>query len=167
YGTALRAAALFSNERAVYLLIERGANVNSLGWLYGSTLLVATLNALRGYKKVVRLLIKRDLRANINTQGGYYGTSLLAAINKGSLRTARLLIDSGADINVRGRVWGDTALQVVAYRGKEKFVPLLLDQGADINAYSGQYGTTLQAAAYNRHSLVMQLLVDRGANVNA
>jgi ankyrin repeat protein len=56
------------------LLLDKGADVNAQGGLYGNALYAASIN---GNLKVMQLLL--DEGANINAQDGYYGNALQAA----------------------------------------------------------------------------------------
>ncbi|PVH72616.1 hypothetical protein DL98DRAFT_432865, partial [Cadophora sp. DSE1049] len=64
-----------------------------------------------------------------------YGNALQAAINEGQEAVAKLLLDSGADVNAQGGHYGNV-LQVAAWKGSEAVVKVLLDSEADVNAQS-------------------------------
>ena len=180
YGTALAAAAYQGKHQIVSLLLDRGADINTIGGRYGTSLGAAIYagkeenvflllgrganitNALgaaksRGKEKLVLLL---DQEAVIN------GTTLAKAAYKGKHFLVSSLLDRGADINA---VWGGygTALAAAAYQGNLQIALLLLDRGADINAVGGEYGTALAVAAYRAKEKFMSLLLDRGADINA
>ncbi|KAF8507549.1 ankyrin repeat-containing domain protein, partial [Gautieria morchelliformis] len=56
YGTALQVAASRDNTGIVQLLLEHGADVNSVGWTYGTALQTAVS---RGNTEIVQLLLKQ------------------------------------------------------------------------------------------------------------
>jgi ankyrin repeat protein len=142
-------------------LLDKGADVNAQGGLYGNALQAASS---RGHETVVRLLL--DKGADVNVQGGHFGNALQAASERGHEAVVRLLLDKGADVNAQGGEYGN-ALQAASSEGYETVVRLLLDKGADVNAQGGFYGNALQAASSEGHETVVRLLLDKGADVNA
>jgi ankyrin repeat protein len=143
------------------LLLERGADVNAQGGVYGNALQAASRE---GYEAVVRLLV--DKGADVNAQGGEYGNALQVASSGGHEAVVQLLLDKGADVNAQGGEYGN-ALQAASWRGREAVVRLLVDKGADVNAQGGWYGNALQAASSDGNEKIVKLLVDKGADVNA
>lgn len=97
------------------------------------------------------------------------GLSLLSlAARSGKIAIVQLLLDNGADVNVRIGGRCGSALAVAAHERKKAIVQLLLDNSADVNAkLSGSYGSALAAAAYGGDEAIVQLLLDNGADVNA
>lgn len=83
----------------------------------------------------------------------------------GLLGPARLILESGSDVNAKGG-HQFTALQAAAAGGHEQIVQLLLAMGADVNLQGGTCGTALNAAAYNAHKEVVRLLVAAGTDIN-
>ncbi|EEP79334.1 predicted protein [Uncinocarpus reesii 1704] len=77
-----------------------------------------------------------------------------------------LLLESGADVNAQGGIYGN-ALQIASQSGEKEIVQLLLDSGADVNAQGGRYGNALQIASLNDNKEIVQLLLEHGADVNA
>ena len=148
-------------EKIVWLLLERGANVNTVRGQYGTALAAAVYG---GEEKIVRLLLDRG--ADINMAGGKYETALAVAAYCGKIDILSLLLDRGADVNMVGGGLYGTALAAAAYYGQIDIVRLLLDRGADINTVGGEYGTALTAAAFQENMDIMRLLLHRGANVN-
>lgn len=140
-------------------LLEKGADINAQGGLYGTALQAASLD--RDSSIVQRLLEKE---ANVNAQGGLYGTALQAASVHGPDSTIQLLLEKEADVNAQGGKYGN-ALQAACYRGYDSIVRQLLEKGADVNAQGGTYGNALQAACYRGHSSIVQQLLEEGADV--
>ena len=57
---------------------------------------------------------------------------LLGAYN-GNTEVVKLLLEKGADVNVKRADDGTTALWIASYEGKTEVVKLLLEKGADVN----------------------------------
>ena len=145
----------------VRLLLENGADANSVGGYYGNPLQAA---ALRGHEQIVQLLLSYG--ADVNSQGGEYGNALQAAFVGNHEHLISLLIEHGADVNAQGGYYGN-ALQAALTRSLPEYVPKLIEMGADVNAQGGQFGNALQAASRYWHGKAVELLVERGADVNA
>ncbi|WP_276484025.1 ankyrin repeat domain-containing protein [Paraflavitalea pollutisoli] len=87
--------------------------------------------------------IRQHLAAgtDINTRDVYGGSSpLISACLFGKSAIAQLLIDAGADINLRNND-GSTALHTAAFFGRPDLVALLLKKGAD-KKVKNRYGQT-------------------------
>ena len=161
FGSALEAACCYGKIEAVFLLLEKGADVNMQGGPYGSALHAACFN---GEIEVVLLLLEKG--ADVNVQGDYYSSALHAACFNGETEIVLLLLEKGANINMQGGRFG-SALQASCLVGDMKLVLLLLEKGADVNVQGGQYGSALEAACYSGHTEVMLLLLEKGVDVNS
>src|SRR5262245_7486589 len=125
-----------------------------------------------------------SFNALIGKQGGL--TALHFAARQGAARTARALLDAGADVNVKTVADGTTPLVIAAINGQFDVAKELLDRGANPNL-SADNGMTALYAAVNvewaprsfypqpRAQLQQQLsyldlmkaLLDNGADPNA
>ena len=159
--TLLHIAAEEGKDQVVRMLLDKGADVNAQGGLYGNALQAASYG---GYDRVVQILL--DKGADVNAQGGEYGNALYTASRGGHDQVVQILLDKGADINAQGGLYGN-ALQAASSEGHNQVVQILLDKGADINAQGGHYGNALQAASAGDCDRVVQMLLDKGADVNA
>jgi len=97
-----------------------------------------------------------------------FRNALQAASGHGNKEMVQLLLDSGANVNVKCGLFGN-ALQCASLReGNKEIVQLLLDKGADVNAEGGAWGNALNAAAaaggHASKKEIIQLLLDNGAN---
>ena len=72
-------------------------------------------------------------------------TALIWASSRGHRETASLLLDRGADINLKNND-GETALMEASSSGHTEIVSLLLDRGADVNVKDNDGGTALVRA---------------------
>lgn len=96
--------------------------------------------------------------------GGYYGTPLNAAAARNEPELMEILLDKGADPNIRGNRQGWTALQLACLYNRREPFNILLEHDPDVNAH-GPYGTPLQAAAYSGAKPLVRKLLRRGADL--
>jgi uncharacterized protein len=143
--TALTHAALTGSPEALKILLDAGADVNTNG-NHGTPLILA---AFLGHYECVRILLDRGADINAQTDEGETGLMLLVAytenakpnnkeIIKGKmlssimgidrLKTAKLLLDKGADVNVKNKK-GKTASMLAEEKGNPQMVELLKQAG--------------------------------------
>ncbi len=95
------------------------------------------------------------------------GSALNHAVSCNDLELVRLLLDSGADIDMPGDVMGESPLMYAAFLGRTQMVAYLLERGADVHYVIPDYeipnpgGTALDMAS--GHPEVHRLLVAAGA----
>ena len=93
---------------------------------------------------------------------------LVGAAVHGHESTLKLLLDSGADIEVRStRGFKGNALFDAAARGAKAIVEMLLDYGAKAGTTCSDHTTALQAAVFHGHLDIAKLLLAAGACPNA
>lgn len=88
------------------------------------------------------------------------------AIMANSLNIARLLIEKGADPNIKTED-GTSPLHVAIAKGNLEIVKLLIEYGADVNSRKDDGVTPLHSAAWFGQIDIAKLLIDHGADVNA
>ncbi|RYP54685.1 hypothetical protein DL768_000621 [Monosporascus sp. mg162] len=145
-------------------LLDNGANVgtkDNRGW----TALHWACKG--GHELMARCLLLRQGVGGVGAKDKQGATALYWAAEKGHEATVRLLLENGAEVNLReGR--GTTPLQGASAGGHEGVARLLLDKGADIDAQDEYFGrTALHRAAGGGHVQVLKLLLERGADVDA
>ncbi len=195
-GSALAGAAGGGSHEIARLLLERGAQINAIGYRGNTALMVASRY---GRATMVSLLLSKGAQVNIRNTEGF--TALMAAVgggwtNKGtwydptvigSVEVVRLLLNKGAEVNIKTN-GGATALilaagacrwqEVIGRRGnlerelitndpeKIAIVGLLLAKGAQVNAQSSQGTTALMMAVRTGAVATIRLLLSKGADVN-
>ena len=93
-------------------------------------------------------------------------TALAAAATAGKVELVRLLVDAGADPNVRNQS-GQTALMGLDDDATAEIVNLLVAAGAKVNLKDEDGDSALHVAAAESGSEVVQALVEAGARVDA
>ncbi len=93
--------------------------------------------------------------------------ALHVAVTKGDKKIARVLLENGADPNIKHQRVGMTALHQAVTR--PEMARLLLEHGADPDARGGQGRTALHACGQPGAAAleVARLLIEKGAHVNA
>ncbi|KAF7919271.1 hypothetical protein EAE99_008573 [Botrytis elliptica] len=188
YGTesllaGLDIAAHFGHEHVTNLLIQHGV-VSELA---------LRLGVQSGNINVVKKLL--SIENNINKTDARSNTSLHYAAARGSLDMSLLLLESGADKNVK-RADGSIAIHLAATAGHLAIVKLLFDteahvtnagydslqlasqcghsdvveyllaQSMDVNRTTADGNTALHLSVEFHHPVTSQMLIDRNAKVN-
>jgi ankyrin repeat protein len=91
YGSSLQAASVKGDESIVRILLDYGADVNTIGGYYGSSLQAASAE---GDESIVRILL--DHGADVNALGGKHGNALNAALWAEHEGTVLMLLEAGA-----------------------------------------------------------------------
>lgn len=115
--TALMCAAQNGHTDIVRLLIEKGADVNTVAAGTGTALMDAAGN---GHADIVRILLEKGANVNVNVGG----TALMFAAREGNADIVRALLKKGADLNAMDSV-GYTALSLAEARGHADVVRVL------------------------------------------
>jgi N-acyl-D-amino-acid deacylase len=145
--TPLIAAANYhANASAVKLLLDHGADAKQTSPAGTTALLLAAGSD----PDAVKLLLEHGADARSRNAAG--ATPLHVAAARGDAKSATLLLDAGADPNVRDVALGRTPLHWAAQAGSAEVVALLLARGADPNVRETLNGMTalMEAAACDR-----------------
>ncbi len=165
--TPLNAAISKQCQKSVKLLLKYGASKKHLGRVDDpeSEKIPPIIYAiLYGGHKIVKLLLP-DVE-NINYRWGLYkATPLIIALNKRDFKTAKLLLDHGADCNIQNK-FGDTPLIRVILLNTPKAVRMLLNMGADVNLVNEADISPLIIASNKGYSKIVKLLLKHGAKVS-
>jgi ankyrin repeat protein len=165
HGTPLRAASYKGHIDVVRVLLDHGANVNTID--KKKTPLTSAYGG--RHLEIMRLLLEHG--ADVDAWDDFDDPVLNGASQNGQAEVVHLLLQHNADVNSRGSL-GWTPLQGASFFGQTKVVQLLLDHGADIDALSSCHYRwhplgPLHIAIRRNFLEVVQLLLEHGADVNS
>lgn len=167
--SALAWAALQGNVECVQLLLNAGANIESLNNGLNTPLMLAASN---GHDNVVLNLIAHEADAhvrNLKDRDALFMAVLYAEQSVGLYNIIQSLIAHGVNINAEDSS-GSTALHECSSRNLPRSVMLLVDAGANVNLMHRRNGLTpLQLACTTIHPDVetVRALLEKGAYPNA
>jgi ankyrin repeat protein len=155
--TYLEAAISIQELSLVELLIEKGADVNSVGESKSSALHTAVKFP---SEKIVSLLLEHG--ADVNKLDQYGRTPLLSMVKTFSSKIVKLLLDKGADINACDNKGWTMLCLACGSRSSYYIAYFLLDNGADPNL--GPDGRSpLSIFIKNGEYETSKLILERGA----
>ncbi|KAK8017828.1 hypothetical protein PG993_014154 [Apiospora rasikravindrae] len=163
-GWALQTAAAQGHMDIVIDLLERGANVNA----FTKNPNFAQGTALQGACEAGRLDIAELLfehGADPNLGGGDEGPPIIAATKHNEEDILRLLVNKGAELNIRGGHDDSTPLTNAAEFMYRDSVELLLENSADINLTDAKGDTALTVACATDDDEIVRVLLRRGADL--
>ncbi len=165
-GTALHKACEDGHVEVAKALIRNGADINARRYFGKETVLMAACAARRGTHGVQR----PDLdTARLILKSGAdvnLGSPLLRAAACNHVDVVRLLLEFRAEVNRRDQ-WGKTPLIAASKEGHDECMRVLLDAGADVDASEEEGRCALYYACAAGHASTVRLLLDRGADVSA
>ncbi|KAM0254706.1 hypothetical protein ACHAQJ_006487 [Trichoderma viride] len=156
--TALSCAASHASKNTVRILAEHGANLKHV-----STKGVPVLH-MAAQADTLSVLIEYPSRIDVNQLD--HGGKTALHYSDVPMYNVKLLVNSGANLNIQEHTRGDTPISQAAYAGNLDRVKYFEKKGADLNLGSPCDGTPVtQAARYSKWD-VLKFLVENGANVN-
>ena len=182
FGSAALQSALEREDfERIYMLIEAGADVNSISGtgIYEQKSTLGMAIAKYGGRRLdiidKVLSVRGDPNSIVSRPTAYSSeyvwpqrTALLEAIQTKSVDLVRLLIDKGADIHRTARLGVKrTPLQYACEIGCSEIADLLISRGVDINEEPATRGgaTALQLCAIQGYCKIAYKLVRRGAKI--
>lgn len=192
--TPLHWAAERSNPKITELLLKKRADVNAKD-RDGMTPLHMAISKGCGVVndsiETVRVLLDRGADPNAKTfvynQSGDLGELLMATLGidpqengntplhfavHGNPEFVELLLEKGADVNVKSFVYGygmTPLYSTIKYacRDHKRIAKMLIDNGADMDASGENGNVALHLAACSGNIEIVELLLSQGADVNA
>ena len=128
-GSALGAALIVDNTRAVRALLDGGANKYSNDDIYGTALHEAAMN---GQREMVEIFLEEG--ANPNIRAGLFGTAIEASAWGGHTATISLLLGKGASLD--NRYESRNAVYLASARGHTEALNLLLQKVKELKEKS-------------------------------
>lgn len=160
--TALILASHNGHKDIVEYLLEKGADVNIRGE-DNQTALVCALS--EKHYEIAKILIDNDANANLVTS---IIIPLRVAIHADQKELVELMLQKGADVNLREWTGGSALLSAIEKKDVE-IVKLLLKNGADVNALDYYRDTPLircLMAGGEKCTEIAEILIENGAYVN-
>ncbi len=108
--------------------------------------------------KTIAALLSEGANPNVATSMGEGYNALMLTAWDGKLKNAEIIIDAGADINVKN-FHGGTALLIAAQKGFTDIVRLLLKHGANPDIADADGDTPLSLAKQFGHTEIIELLI--------
>ncbi|KAK0666772.1 ankyrin repeat-containing domain protein [Cercophora samala] len=179
--TPLEAAASNGKLHVVTQLLQLGSSPSETNNGRFGAPLSAALNAKAICEDIVKTLLDAGANPNVVTdeESGSHGFPLLFAVKRDRLDLVKMLVERGADVNLKAGVL-ITALQAAVELEDPAIFNLLLEAGADVNLasdYSDLTGsindgldkgpiTALQSAAWHGKDHLITRLVEAGAHLS-
>lgn len=156
--TVLHYAAAAGAVSAVEFLLREMGMESSARNARGKTAMVVA--AEKGEEDVVRVVCA------LGVEGEDMERGLRSAAGRGHVGVVRVLVESGVEIEARD-AWGQTALVLASFHGREDVVGVLLAAGAEVDAQSEKatWCTPLVGAVCANHVGVARMLVEGGADL--
>ncbi len=115
---------------------------------------------------LLQALLAQD-KSSIDALDAQQRTPLGSAIEAGMLECARILLESGADLELPTGLEKQRPLQLAAVQGHTALVSLLLEAKASIHASDQHHNTALHLGAAKGHEAVLAELLEAGADPSA
>ncbi|POI32676.1 hypothetical protein CIB84_003572 [Bambusicola thoracicus] len=183
--TPLMEAGSAGHVEVARVLLENGAGINTHSNEFKESAL--TLACYKGHLEMVRFLLEAGADQEHKTDEMH--TALMEACmtpvmvscklvaeqyelsheskkQDGHVEVARLLLDSGAQVNMPADSF-ESPLTLAACGGHVELAALLIERGANLEEVNDEGYTPLMEAAREGHEEMVALLLGQGANINA
>ncbi len=166
FGMTPLLSAIRGGKETVEFLLDKGAEIAPKECMSGNSCTIDGTTTLHhamyaNNPEIVELLIKRKAPLNVIDSNG--STPLMIAVNRGSDEIAQLLIDNGADPDIKDIAYGRTALHIAASKGYQKIASVLVSKGAEVNITDNNGHSPLYSALYHGNDQIAKLLIKNKA----
>ncbi len=168
-GTAVHAAAAYNHPECLKALIDAGANVNYMDSNRGTPLHCAAS------AEIATMLIAAGADVNKAAQHGTPLTYQTRFFITWKTDLIKLLIDSGADVNVIDGLGNPVLSYIIqcpiseSQNTREKkleLVRMLIAAGADVNKPGSNGMTPVHMAAYRNDPEILKILIEAGGDIH-
>ncbi len=143
-------------------LVMNGANLGARDEEDGGTPLHVAAD--EGFDGIAEALLQRGAEKDALDHEGC--TPLMGASMRGHAPVVKTLLAAGANLSVRNRVRGLTALDIAAAEGHVGVIEVIVDHGADIDDYDDDGVTALRRAAQEDQVGAVDALIEAGADID-
>ena len=167
FHTPLALAVMYGFKDFVEYLIENGAKMD-IRYRDNTNLLFLAVE--RNHVEIAKFLLEfKQIKSKINFKHKVSGYSPLhIAASQGNLEMSKLLVDHGANVNVRNAKDYKTVLHYACLQKFSlDFVKLLVEKGAEIDSKDYFGGTPMMMALMKKNGQLVQFLLENGADANA
>ena len=140
-------------------LVEGGIDINKIG-TEGFTPLMSAVN--NDHSRIVAYLIDQGAKVNEFSNGW---SALIEAADEGAIKSMKLLLDAGADVNYYRSPMSPTAASMAASEGHIECLKTLDQYGADLNG-NGSSAPPLHMAAEEGKLYIVKYLLGKKVDVN-
>lgn len=160
--TALHDAAQFSQYRICELLLNSGADINTLKRADWTPLMLACTKCnTEDSLTTVEVLLSRGAAVNYQNKDGW--TTLHLISREGDENILKLLLHYGVNVDIKTKN-GRSALHIAALHGHLNVVNILLRSGLKVNDKDKCGNTALSEAVLGNHLEVCKALLEYGAD---
>jgi ankyrin repeat protein len=185
--SALRNACIYCNVEVIKTLLDSGAEFDPFGAdflaIFGAPFFMRQISGLMGEQPDPTARIPQaihafiDAGANVDVQGQDGTTALTLAVSEGYLDVVKMLLEAGANPNLKGKLSAmmffqnsdrhsflrqyaqpTTALNLAAAFGHTNIAQVLIEYGSDLNLVDEQGRDALAIATKEGHQEIVRLL---------
>lgn len=154
-----------NNHDIVTTLLTAGAHINHVGQSSNTALITSIYeNHVENY--LVQMLIQQGgASINLDAQDDLNNTALIYACQEGNLAAVQMLVEAGADLNIKGHT-NDTALNWAIDKCQLEIANYLIDQGANPDIQGYKHYTALTWAVIEGSDKIVKKLIEKKANLD-
>jgi ankyrin repeat protein len=165
YGSNAFMVALECDKPGIAKILIQNTKINSVDNDGNNELMIAANYC--SDVEIFQMLLEKQ--AHINWQNNHGRTALMNAISTDNLKIAEILIENGADLEIKDKYMGQTALHYACLNGRIDLVYLMIKKGVDVNILNSRCETPLMnSLEHHRQNFVLsEMLIDYQADLTA